>query len=171
METISHIISNDGVFGVEGNHDNPTDLFTVMNAYGINLLSNNGFYIQDNFLAGVKDLRSRDASIEFATQTALSEDFVLLLTHNPDVTMQQKTLGVDLVLSGHTHGGQVRIFGVFAPALVSNFVTHYDHKFMSGWSESRDGIPVYVSNGVGTLYNLPRVFARPQVILITLFNE
>jgi len=172
MNTISYINSTDGIFGVEGNHDNYPDLLAAMDKYGINLLSNNGFYIRNNFyLAGVEDLWNRNANIAFATQIALPEDFVLLIAHNPDITMQQKTSEIDLVLCGHTHGGQVRFFGVFAPALIPNIVTDYNQKFMTGWSESRDGIPVYVSNGVGTFLNMSRVFARPQVIMLTLFNE
>ncbi|MDR2699901.1 MAG: metallophosphoesterase [Nitrososphaerota archaeon] len=172
METMSRIISTDGIFGVEGNHDNYTDVLTVMNEYGINMLSNSGLYIQDNFyLAGVEELRNHNASIAVVTQGALPEDFVLLIAHNPDISMQQETGGVDLFLCGHTHGGQITFFGIFGPALIPNFVTDYNQRFMSGWSESRDGTPVYVSNGVGTSFYMPRVFARPQVILITLLNE
>jgi len=56
-----------------------------------------------------------------------------------------------------------------APALAwSEDITEYGQHFMSGWAKSRDGTDVFVSNGTGYLNVMPRVFARPQVILITL---
>ncbi len=104
-----------------------------------------------------------------ATTESKRDDFVLLLAHNPDITMRQDTSNVDLTLSGHTHGGHVTFFGLWAPALTWNTViTDYGQRFMSGWAESRDGTPVYVSRGTGTFERTPRVFARPQVILFTL---
>jgi len=82
--------------------------------------------------------------------------------------MVQDTRGIDIILSGHTHGGQITFFGFFAPALLPRVITDYGHHFSSGWSQSRDGTPVYVSNGLGNYQQVLRVFARPQVILITL---
>ena len=76
---------------------------------------------------------------------------------------------VDLALSGHTHGGQAAFLGVWAPALaLRKSITDYGQRFMSRWAESRDGVDVYVSNGAGTFSDVPRMFARPQVILLTL---
>jgi len=171
MAILSKVEARDGVFGVEGNHDRPMSLFAAMEEYSITPLSNNGLYIREHFyLAGTKDLWSRSASIAEATDTTTTEDFVLLLSHNPDITMQQDTSGVDLILSGHTHGGQLTFLGLWAPLFTfDSSITDYGQRFRSGWALSRDGIPVYVSNGTGEY--LPRVFSRPQVILITLHHE
>ena len=172
IEILSHITTTDGIYGVAGNHDNAADLFKVMEEYGITPLSNSGSHVRDKlYLAGVKDFWTHDASISEAINGALPNDFVLLVSHNADITMVQDTTSVDLVLSGHTHGGQITFFGFFAPALLTKIVTDYGHRFMSGWSTSRDGSPVYVSNGAGDYKSAPRVFARPQVILITLYTE
>ena len=170
MATLSQVETTDGVYGVGGNHDRTTSLFAAMEEYSITPLSNSGLYLREHFyLAGTRDLWSRSASIAEATDGAMPEDFVLLLTHNPDLAMQQDTSGVDLILSGHTHGGQMSFFGVWAPLFTfDSSITEYGQRFRSGWALSQDGVSVYVSNGTGEY--LPRVFARPQVILITLHH-
>lgn len=170
MKVLSQIVTADGIYGVAGNHDNYLTLFAAMEQYSMRPLSNSGARIREHFyLAGVEDLWKRNPNIAAAIENARADDFVLLVTHNPDTTMIQDTTSVDLVLSGHTHGGQITFFGIWAPALtVRRTITGYGQRFMSGWARSRDGTPVYVSNGTGYLPDVPRVFARPQVILMTL---
>ena len=160
----------DGIFGVEGNHDCHIRLFTEMEGHGMTPLSNSGKRIREGFwLAGVEDLWNRQPCISTATQGA-EDNFILLLTHNPDVTMRQDTTAIDLVVSGHTHAGQIRFFGLWAPLFTfTNIITSYGQRFVSGWAESHDGVPVYVSNGTGT--HFPRVFARPQVIILTIHGN
>jgi len=88
----------------------------------------------------------------------------------PSITMVQDTTECDLILCGHTHGGQVTLFGIWAPYLtMKRSITGYGQRFMSGFSESKDGVPVYVSNGTGEFF--PRVFARPQVIIFTFYAD
>ncbi len=170
MEILSAVQVSYGVYGVEGNHDNHAELFAAMEKYGIVPLSNSGVSVREGlFLAGVEDLWNRSPDIASAIEAAREDDFVLLLSHNPDVAMRQNTANVDLILSGHTHGGYVTLFGAFAPALVwSGDITEYGGDFMSGWAKSRDGTDVFISNGTGYFEAIPRVFARPQVILLTL---
>ena len=171
MEILSQTVTTDGIFGVEGNHDNYITLFAAMEEYGITPLSNSGLLLRENFfLAGVEDLWNRNPNIAAAIENASPDDFVLLVSHNPDVTMQQDTTGLDLVLSGHTHGGQITFFGIWAPYFTfRSSITDYGQHFRSGWALSRDDTPVFVSRGSGEY--LPRVFSRPQVVLITLSNE
>lgn len=170
MEILSQVRTTDGIYGVEGNHDNYSILFAAMEQYGITPLSNCGVQARAGlYLAGVEDLWKRSPDIAAAAKDAGENDFVLLLAHNPDIAMQQDTTSIDLILSGHTHGGQVTLFGLFAPALAwSRDISDYEQHFLSGWAKSRDGTDVFVSNGTGSFASVPRVFARPQVILITL---
>lgn len=167
---LAGIEASDGVFGVQGNHDYQGRLFDAMEYYGIVPLFNNGFHVREGvYVAGVVELWSRDACIDTAVSGAKPDDFVLLLAHNPDISMQQDTSGTDLILSGHTHGGQINFFGIWAPYFTfRNTITEYGQRFASGWASSRDGVPVYVCNGVGVYYNVPRVFARPSVTLLTM---
>jgi predicted MPP superfamily phosphohydrolase len=169
LEILSKVVTTDGIYGVEGNHDNFSRLFAAMEQYSIHPLSNSGVHIRDRFyLAGVEDLWRRNPDIEKAIADAKTDDFIIMIAHNPDVTMKRDTKSIDLVLSGHTHGGQITVFGIWAPALSSKMISDYGHRFMSGWAKSRDGVPVYVSKGTGKYADVPRIFARPQVIIFTL---
>ena len=171
VQILAQVETVDGIFGVEGNHDYYVHLFAAMEENGIIPLSNSGQYIRDRFyLAGVADPSNRHSCVASAIAGSTSDDFVLLISHQPDVAMEQNTVGIDLILSGHTHGGQINFFGIWAPYFtLRDNVTSYGQRFRSGWALSRDGVPVFVSNGVGEY--LPRVFARPQVILLTLYYE
>jgi len=112
IREIAQIFTTDGIFGVEGNHDDYIRLFRAKEQYGIIPLDNNGTHIREGFyLAGVQDLWNRNPNVVEAVYGAYTDDFVLLLSHNPDVSMQQSTSGIDLILSGHTHSGQITFFG------------------------------------------------------------
>lgn len=172
MAILDKVETVDGSFGVEGNHDDYKELFDAMEQHGMHPLNNEGVEIHKSFyLAGVEDLWNRSPNVQEAIKGKSAEKFTLLLCHNPDVAMKQDMSGVDLMLSGHTHGGQVTFFGVFAPALAwTKDITDYGQKFQSGWAEGNNGVKVYVSNGTGVI-GMPRVFARPQVIFLTLRSE
>jgi len=170
LTLLSQVTTTDGIFGIEGNHDKYEVLFPAMEAHNITPLSNNGLYVRDGFyLAGVEDLWNRNPNVSLAIADAGSDSFVLLLSHNPDVSMTQDTTAVDLILSGHTHGGQLNLFGRWSIGLDTRVISDYGERFRGGWAESRDGTPVYVCRGIGEYY--PRVFARPEVTLLTLIRE
>lgn len=173
MAVLAHTQTRDGIFGVDGNHDKSWELFPAMEAHGIRPLDNTGLYLRPGFyLAGVADLWRREPDVVKAVQNANPKDFVLLVSHNPDVSMRQDTSKVDLMLSGHTHGGQITLFGLWAPRLwPMPGITDYGHKFKSGWATAQHGTKVYVSRGTGPLETAPRIFARPQVIFITLKSQ
>jgi len=171
LREISQIVTTDGIFGAEGNHDEYVQLFSAKEQHGIASLDNNGLHVRQGFyLAGVQDLWNRNPNISEAIKGAGSDDFVLLLSHNPDVSMQQSTEGVDLILSGHTHGGQITFFG-FPMYLLRGTVTHYGTLFAYGFAYSADDIPVFVSRHIGVYYSVPRVFARPEVVIFTMNNK
>ena len=171
VDVLANAQTTDGIFGVEGNHDCHVRLFAAMERHGMVPLSNSGQRIHEGFwLAGVEDLWNRSPCIATAIYGADGSDFVLLISHNPDVSMQQDTSGVDLIISGHTHAGQINFFGIWAPYFTfRSTITDYGQRFVSGWAASRDGTPVFVSNGTGDY--LPRVFARPQVIIFTMMSS
>ena len=170
MLLISQVKTVDGIYGVIGNHDHNETLLPAFQKYGIIPLINSGYYIHDGFyLAGVDDLWKGNPDIETATKDANDGSFILLLAHNPDTSMEQDTTGVDYIICGHTHGGQLNLFGFLSIGLDARLISHYGTRFKSGWAESQDGTPVYVSRGLGEFY--PRVFARPEVTLITLVRE
>ena len=168
---ISKINTIDGIWGVEGNHDYFRALFTAKYDYGIGILDNSGQYIHPRFfLSGVHDLWNRQANIADATADAEDDSFIFLVSHNPDITMIQDTNHLDLVVSGHTHGGQITLFG-WPFVLHISSVSNYGTRFGGGWAKSADDIPVYTSTGIGDYYMWPRIFARPEVIIFTMYHE
>jgi len=171
VREIAQINTTDGIFGVDGNHDDFKKLFSAFELNGIIPLDNSGTHIRAGFyLAGVRDMWNRDPNIKDALKNASADDFVLLISHNPDEAMTQSTIGIDLILSGHTHGGQITFFG-YPFYLLRNSITSYGTRFAYGFSESPDGTPVFVSSGVGPYYIVPRIIARPEVIIFTMYNE
>jgi hypothetical protein len=170
LQEIAQTVTTDGIFGVEGNHDDYKRLFAAMEQEGIVPLNNTGIRIREGFyLAGVHDMWNRNPDIPAAVAGADADDFVLLVTHNPDVVMVQSTIGIDLILAGHTHNGQITFFGL-PFYLVRGSITNYGKRFGYGFSDSKDGVPVFTSVGVGDYYNIPRIFARPEVVIITMRN-
>jgi len=171
LREIAQIRIVDGIFGVDGNHDDHTRLYSAMELYGMTPLDNSGIHIRDGFyLAGIRDLWSRNPDIYVAVEGANEDDFVLLISHNPDVAMMLSTSGIDFVVSGHTHSGQITLFG-YAFYLLRGSITDYGTRFAYGFAQSADGIPVFVSSGVGPYYFVPRMFARPEVVIFTMLSE
>lgn len=171
IREISQAITTDGIFGVEGNHDYYPRLFAAKTEHGIGILNNSNLQIRTGFsLAGVRDYTFGYANVQQALTNINTDDFILLLTHNPDVSMSQANPVIDLYLAGHTHGGQITFFGI-PIVLYGTWVSNYRTRFAHGFSESSDGVPVFTSRGVGVYYNWPRIFARPEVIIFTISRE
>jgi hypothetical protein len=84
---------------------------------------------------------------------------VVLLAHQPIQAHQAAAHGVDLQLSGHTHGGQMQPFGLVVRAA--------QQPILSGYGRV-DGMPVYVTNGAGFWGPPVRVGATPDVTLVEL---
>jgi len=170
LREIAQVRTKDGIYGVEGNHDDHVRLFAVMEENGITPLYNSGVQIYKNlYLAGVCDMWNDAPNIEEAVSTARGDGFVLLLSHNPDMAMEQTADKVDLMFSGHTHGGHITFFGYPAYLLLGS-ITSFGTRFGYGFAYSPDGPPVYTSSGVGSYRNIPRVFARPEVVIFTMYH-
>lgn len=169
LDRIAAIQPPDGIYGVGGNHDLREMLREEMEARSMILLENTGVFIKDRlYLCGVEDiLKGRPDTLK-AAEHAREEDFTLLLSHNPDVSMLYPMDKIDLMLSGHTHGGQVNVLGLYAPAL--SFASGYGQKFRAGRAEAQ-GKTVYVSRGVGSHRYLPRVLSQPQILHLTLAEQ
>ena len=170
MDIIACIETADGIYGVDGNHDDHRELFRAMESRGMHPLDNQGVTLKPHlYLAGVQDLWKRQPDIKKAVRNAESDDFVLLLAHNPYLAMIQNTSRVDLMLCGHTHGGQVTFFGMWTPALTNmKYIMKHGQKFVAGWIKGPYGTNVFISRGTGSIRYTPRVYAPPQVIYLTL---
>ena len=93
---------------------------------------------------------------------ATRDDACLLVSHNPDLAEVLREPRVGLMLSGHTHGGQV-VFPTGAPFVPSR----YGQKYLRGLVQAPETL-VYVSRGLGTSGVPVRIGSRPEINLITL---
>ena len=94
-------------------------------------------------------------------------DFVILLTHTPDYVEDADISGVDLALAGHTHGGQVTLFGLYAPITASK----YGRRFRTGLRYNSQEIPIIISGGLGTSRYPVRFCAPTDIVVVTLCRK
>lgn len=92
-----------------------------------------------------------------------SADFTVLLAHRPELLAKYAQFPLDLVVSGHTHGGQVRIPGVLNGLYAPN--QGWFPK-LAGGAYTQDGTTLIVSRGLAVRTRLPRIFNRPEVVLV-----
>lgn len=92
-----------------------------------------------------------------------SADFTLLLAHRPELLAKYAQFPLDLVVSGHAHGGQVRIPGVLNGLYAPN--QGWFPK-LAGGAYTQDGTTLIVSRGLAVRTRLPRIFNRPEVVLV-----
>ena len=159
-----------GVYGVLGNHDHWIDADLTRQAMAdarIENIDNRALWIHKGKarirLGGVGDLWTDTQDIDATIDEASPDDFVILVSHNPDVAETLQTDKVDLMLSGHTHGGQVTWFGRWAPQTCSA----YGQKYRTGLVQAPH-TKVLISNGIGVGLFRVRFFCRPEIVLITL---
>ncbi|MFN8374643.1 MAG: metallophosphoesterase [Anaerolineae bacterium] len=161
---------NAPVYASLGNHDHWTDANIVSEAVqngGAALLRNaNAAFERDGqtlFIAGVDDIWERQQDLDAALNGVPQDGAVILLAHEPDYADAVREDGrVGLQLSGHSHGGQVRLPLVGAPLL-----PYLGTKYSIGMYEL-GAMRVYVNRGVGMIAPYVRLGCPPEITLITL---
>lgn len=171
-----------GVFAVMGNHDrtlpekNLSVLVTQMKDAGVIPLVNEVSRVKVGqtyvYLAGVDDKHTGHPDVAKVASQVQSGDFVIFAGHTPDLLtdmLKAKSADgnshwYDLALFGHTHGGQVNLFG-YSPFM--KLSPEMGSRYLTGWLEENRAA-ILVSNGVGTSGAPLRLFARPQIHLVTL---
>ncbi len=154
-------------FCIFGNHDFLCRLPVYENA-GLRVLLNENAAIERGrdrlHLCGIDDPRFfRTHDLVRARSGIPPGSATILLSHSPEVAAQAASLGYSLMLSGHTHGGQLCLPGGFA--LLRN--APVAARFLAGpWSEG--GMPGYTSRGTGACGIAARLFCPPEITLHTL---
>lgn len=98
-----------------------------------------------------------------AMENVDSADFTVLLAHRPELLAKYAQFPLDLVVSGHAHGGQVRIPGVLNGLYAPN--QGWFPK-LAGGAYTQGGTTLIVSRGLAVRTRLPRIFNRPEVVLV-----
>lgn len=127
------------------------------------------------YIAGADDYYNGTPDVESVASQVSSDDFVIFAGHSPDlmtdVLAAKSSDGnnhwFDLALFGHTHGGQINLFG-YTP--FSSLMPEIGSRYLSGWLEESRAA-VLVSNGVGVTGLPMRLGAMPQIHLITLKKQ
>ncbi|MBQ3078900.1 MAG: metallophosphoesterase family protein [Clostridia bacterium] len=165
-----------GIFAVCGNNDsqrfdwNPEQLKIELSKGGVTLLLNecaripleNGKHME---IAGLKDAYFHEPQLTglFSKE---NDVFRVLLSHMPLKKFVSETdVKPNLMLSGHTHGGQINVLGLTCYELL-NYEGKYQYTHLSGEKQFGDTL-VIVSNGIGTSKYPVRFGARPEIHLIT----
>jgi len=155
------------VFGVLGNHD---DLFVLkaLEESKIEILLNTSKEIPFKgghfYLIGVDDPWSGKDNLPGAmSQVGKEDSFKVLLSHSPDIIQEAAKEKINLVLSGHLHGGQIT-FPFFGPLWVPS---RYGSKYLKGLFK-KNSTYLYVSSGVGTSILPFRINSLPEISLIIL---
>ena len=161
-----------GMFAVPGNHD----LFwgkdlglwrAFLEEHGVKVLCNRGVRLTWNgtpfWLCGVDDLTEGEPDLRLALAGRGHDEPTILLSHHPDYFFEAAASGVDLTLSGHTHGGQIRVRGK-APLHHSKF------GYEQGWFVEGDS-RLYVSRGVGVTFLPIRIDAPPEAPIFTMVAQ
>ncbi|MBV8856117.1 MAG: metallophosphoesterase [Acidobacteria bacterium] len=169
-EVLSELRAPEGVWAVLGNHDHRTDGPLTRQSllrHGIQVLTNQNTELRRGAdvlqLAGVDDWGWGMADFARALRGVDTSRPSLLLAHEPMALDVPETRGVSLILSGHTHGGQINLPGGVAPA---RYV--FEHlRYLRGRYESA-GTQLYVSRGTGVIGVPVRLGARPEVAVIQL---
>ncbi len=158
-----------GVWAVLGNHDVFTDPDRVTNtlqSVGIRVLSNQSMAIERDggrfWLGGVDDVLGGGADLNATLHDIPSGEATVLLAHEPDFADHVARYPVDLQLSGHTHGGQVRI-----PFLPPLYLPDLARKYIWGLYKIGD-LTLYTNRGLGTVGLPVRLNCPPEITLITL---
>lgn len=142
-------------------------LLSELQAHGVEPLVNCAVHLEDGggslWLAGIDDLLEGNADLAAAIRAVPESAPLVLLAHNPDVWLDPRVARCDLVLSGHTHGGQIMLPLVGAAHTQG---THLSRRKAAGWFQ-RGRTRMFVSRGLGESIPL-RFRARPQAALIRL---
>ena len=156
-----------GVYFVIGNHEyynGPGQILRALHQTKIKPLMNEGYKIADKnlYIGGVSDKSAAAMNpyfaikIEEAAKGADEQNYRVLLSHNPSVADMVTAKDFDLVLSGHTHGGQIFPFG---------FLAKNANKYLAGLYDI-NGAKLYVSRGVGYWGPPMRLGAPAEITLI-----
>jgi uncharacterized protein len=167
-ELVGRLRARCGVYAVLGNHDHWTDaklISDLFSAEGIRMLVNEGVRIdargESFWLAGVDDTMVGLEDLSLSLAGARDDEFKLLLAHHPTILRRAARAEVDLVLSGHTHGGQVTL----RPE--KNRSGRPRRRMVRGLGR-RANTQIYVSRGLGMVVLPIRYGCPPEVSLLEL---
>jgi predicted MPP superfamily phosphohydrolase len=169
-EAIATVKAPFGIFAILGNHDFWAGADAVERALenaGVQVLRNRGIALRrggdDLWLCGVDDPWSGRFDLAAALRDRPEGAATVLLSHQPNTWPLAQRAGVQLQLSGHTHGGQVALLWLHRSLSLARFIT----PFVAGLYRAGTSF-LYVNRGAGTVMPMIRIGARPEVTELVL---
>jgi len=157
-----------GCFAVPGNHEHWTGIEHIMGSLaeraGIKILINESVPLPENdnfYLTGIDSFWAGNPDLSIFSRTEATSHHIVLV-HEPDSFPRLTDPRIKLQISGHTHGGQVRL-----PLYGALILPHMGKLFETGLFE-RDGRRLYVNRGIGTLVPHIRINCRPEITILEL---
>lgn len=168
LEALRQLTAPLGVYVVWGNHDHISRtrhqlLSDSFAQFGFTVLNNRSVRLRDDLnLAGIDDFRLGSPDLAAALAGRQPETPTILLSHNPDILPEVESGSVELVLSGHTHGGQINL-PLIGPVVTGSL---YGRRYAEGWVDA--AVPAYVSRGLGVSGLPMRAFSPPEIAVFNL---
>lgn len=166
-EVLGKLEAEFGTHACLGNHDHWTDGEDIIKCFRrekINLLINEGFRLNARdssfWLAGVDDYMVGKTDVPASMKGSFPDEMKVLLAHNPVIIRQAARFGVDLMFSGHTHGGQVKVRDKKKNIFAKRKLTSGLHR--------RKNTQIYITRGIGTVVLPVRYQCPPEISLIEL---
>ena len=171
-----------GKYAVMGNHDNLEAKHEISNALydsGFQMLDNDIKRIEVNgehiSIGGIGDYYTDEVHLDKATSGVQENDFHILLTHTPfraivKAEKENYLKLIKLILAGHTHGRQISFMPMSMIEKLNKNRVHYPFDMHYGMMNYM-GTKLYVTSGVGFVLVPLRVFAQPEIVMITLKQE
>jgi uncharacterized protein len=165
-DALKRLSPSTGVFAILGNHDHWASaerISEALTAAGATVLRNDSQRLtlrgEELVVVGIDDLWSRRAEPARAFRDVRNDDCTIVLAHNPDTGLYARHLKPGVMLSGHTHGGVVRI-----PYYGSPFksILRIGKEFYAGLNRYED-FYIYTNRGLGTFWLRIRINCRPEV--------
>ena len=169
-ELIDEAAPGGGRFAVLGNHDvwiDAREAETALTDHGFSVLRDKGCLLRIGdariWVAGITNGYNRPGRLDKALDGAPDDAFVLLLAHSPDVLREPLYRRADLILSAHTHGGQV-VLPLVGPIACSSW---FGPRYASGLFEL-GRTKMYVTRGLGEVVTPFRVLCEPEIAVLEL---
>jgi predicted MPP superfamily phosphohydrolase len=171
VEEMARVRARYGTFATLGNHEHlwgrPNEVQAILWQHRISLLTNAHQVIQTEqgpvAVAGIDDLRSGQPDLEAAMRGLHPATPTLLLSHQPEIFPRAAAYGIPLTLSGHYHGGQIKLSLPGGDISMAHLWTPYPEGLYR-----INASHLYVSRGIGTTFTPVRLNAPPEVTLFHL---
>jgi predicted MPP superfamily phosphohydrolase len=184
LEPLRHLHARLGVFAVAGNHDSSShhvpggahstqdpdrtgDLDRFLTSLGIRFLRNTSVKVGHGdealAIAGVDDLWMESSDLRRTLKDVNKGEPCILLSHQPDVILDPASHRADLIVSGHTHGGQMRL-----PwrGSLSHMPQRLSKNFDRGIFSVGKGTILAITHGIGETFVPLRLFTRPEIMVL-----